>query len=404
MTALIAHDAFQLVGHVHDLAGFLAPVHEILEVGAFAHGFLERHAHFKRNQLGELVRQGIGFSLSASHVAHDGFGCHGAEGHDLADRIAAVELRDVFDNPVAPLHAEVHIEVRQRHPLRVQEAFEQQVVVDRVEVRDLERIGHQRTRTGTPPRTDRDTVVPRPGYELHDDQKVAREPHVANDAQFVVQPLLVCLLLHGIGAGRSNLGKPLPQPGPRPVCQELFQSSARRHRVGRQIGLPGVRPHRTALGDFHRVVEGFRQVGEKSHHLIAGLEVLMVAVAALAPRIVQCPPLLNANPGLMRLVVLPIQKTNLVGGDHRQTRIAGKLQRGAQVSLLIGPSGALQLDVEPLRETTRPPLGGAARSGCITAQQRKSDLPAPRTGERNQSFGVVRNPAPVRPSPDGDGR
>ena len=45
-------------------------------------------------------------------------------------------LLDVLDDLVAPVHAEVDVEVRHRHALGVQEALEQQVVRDRIEVGD----------------------------------------------------------------------------------------------------------------------------------------------------------------------------------------------------------------------------------------------------------------------------
>jgi hypothetical protein len=72
--------------------------------------------------------------------------------------------------------AEVDIEVGHRDPFRVQETLEQQVVLQRVEVGNLQRIRHQRTGAGTPARADRHAVVLGPLDKVGHDQEVAREP------------------------------------------------------------------------------------------------------------------------------------------------------------------------------------------------------------------------------------
>ena len=69
---------------------------------------------------------------------------------------------DVLDDPVAALHAEVDVEVRHRDAFGIQEALEQQVVLDRIEIGDAERIGHQRAGAGAAARTHRHAVARAP--------------------------------------------------------------------------------------------------------------------------------------------------------------------------------------------------------------------------------------------------
>ena len=66
-----------------------------------------------------------------------------AEGDDLRDAVGAVLLAHVADHLVAALEAEVDVDVGHRPALGVQEALEEQVVLDRVEVGDAERPGDQ---------------------------------------------------------------------------------------------------------------------------------------------------------------------------------------------------------------------------------------------------------------------
>ena len=53
----------------------------------------------------------------------------------------------VFNYPIATFHAKVDIEVRHGDTFRVQEALEQQVILQRINIRNLDGIRHQRTRT-----------------------------------------------------------------------------------------------------------------------------------------------------------------------------------------------------------------------------------------------------------------
>src|SRR5690606_1623993 len=104
-------DAFQLEGHLPDFLGFLVVLEELAQRFLHLVGLLQGHAHFEGDHLRQLVGQTVGLALGARHVAHHRLGGHGAEGDDLAHRVAAVLVRHVLDHPVAAIHAEVHVEV-----------------------------------------------------------------------------------------------------------------------------------------------------------------------------------------------------------------------------------------------------------------------------------------------------
>ncbi|MNT27983.1 hypothetical protein D3C72_1636380 [compost metagenome] len=87
--------------------------------------------------------------------------------------------------------AEVHVKVGHGHALRVQEALEQQVVVDRVQVGDLEHVGNERARARAPARPHRAAILLGPVDEVRHDQEVAGKPHLQDDAQLELQPLHV---------------------------------------------------------------------------------------------------------------------------------------------------------------------------------------------------------------------
>ena len=78
-------------------------------------------------------------------------------------------------------------------PRGVQEALEQQVVLDRVDVRDVDAVGHQRAGSRAAPRAYRDVVGLGPVDVVAHDEEVAVELHLEDDIKLVVQPLLQSL-------------------------------------------------------------------------------------------------------------------------------------------------------------------------------------------------------------------
>ena len=80
----------------------------------------------------------------SGHVFEHAPGLQLHEGRDLAHALRAVLLAHVRHHLVAACHAEIDVEVRHRHAIRVEEALEEQAVLDRVDVRDAQHVGHER--------------------------------------------------------------------------------------------------------------------------------------------------------------------------------------------------------------------------------------------------------------------
>ena len=96
-----------------------------------------------RHQLAELVDLAIGHLQHAPDVAQHAARLQGAEGDDLRDLIAAVALLHVADHLVAPVLAEIDVEIRHRHAFGIEEALEQQPEPHRIEIGDGQRIGRR---------------------------------------------------------------------------------------------------------------------------------------------------------------------------------------------------------------------------------------------------------------------
>ena len=146
-----------------------APDHRLgiargLQPRLFLDGALEgdRRRRVLRHHLAQLVDLPVGHLQHPADVAQHPPRLQRAEGDDLGDLIAAVTPLHVADDLVAPLLAEVDVEVGHRHALGIEEALEQEAEADRVEIGDGQRIGDQRAGTRAAARTDRDAVLPWP--------------------------------------------------------------------------------------------------------------------------------------------------------------------------------------------------------------------------------------------------
>ena len=103
--------------------------------------------------------------------------------------VATVFLLHVVDDAVAVRLAEVDVEVRHRDALGIEEALEQQLVLERIEPGDVERIGDQRAGARAAARADRATVGAGPVDEVGDDEEVAGKAHREDGLDLELQPL-----------------------------------------------------------------------------------------------------------------------------------------------------------------------------------------------------------------------
>ena len=123
------------------------------EVGARLQAVVEarRAAHDRvRDQLREPVADRVVVAEHARGVARRRAREHLAEGDDLRHAVGAVLLGHVADHALAAAHGEVDVDVRHRHALGVEEALEQQVVAQRVDVGDLQAVGDDASRRREP--------------------------------------------------------------------------------------------------------------------------------------------------------------------------------------------------------------------------------------------------------------
>ena len=172
----VARHPLEALAHRQDVLDPRILVAHLAQHGVLVDRPLERHVERRRDLLGDPVDVGVGHVEHAADVAHHRLGLHRPEGDDLRDVLAAVLAGDVLDHLGAPPFAEVDVDIGQRHALGVEEALEQQVVVDRIDVGDAQAVGDQAAGRRAAAGADRDAVLAGVADEVPDDQEVPGYP------------------------------------------------------------------------------------------------------------------------------------------------------------------------------------------------------------------------------------
>ena len=84
-------------------------------------------------------------------------------------------LGDVVDHLAAAALAKVDVDVREGNALGIEEALKEQFVLERVDVRDVQRVSHQAARGRSAARAHGNALLARVADEIPDDQEIAGE-------------------------------------------------------------------------------------------------------------------------------------------------------------------------------------------------------------------------------------
>ena len=321
----------------------------------------------------------------------------GGEGDHLCHPVAAVLLGGVAHHVGSVALVEVHVDVGHLLAPRVQEALEQEVVADGIEVHDPQAVGHAATRRRASARTHPDPRLTSEADEVPHDEEVGGESHVADDAELVVQPL------DDLGwEGRpvalpGPFSREVPEVGERPVLVGVTGEALRHRELGQaraaQLNLD-VRP----LRDEQRVVARFGHLSEKVPHLGRALQVVLGALELEAVGVAQQRSGLDAEQRVVSDRILAVGVVAVVGREQRGPDAAGDLNQLGVRPVLVRDAVVLQLDeevvpAEDVLQTGRPALG----LRLVSRQQRLEHHPSETSGGGDDALVVPFEKLPVDP-------
>ena len=140
--------------------------------------------HTVRYEARQMIGHGDRHLLDARHVLDHHLGGHGAVGDDVAHTVGAVLILHPFDDACTAVVVEVGIDIGQRDTVGIEKTFEQQIVLDGVNLGDAETVGHSRTGCRTTARTYADAQLFTAGAnEVRHNEEVAGEAHRLHNVQ-----------------------------------------------------------------------------------------------------------------------------------------------------------------------------------------------------------------------------
>ncbi|CAB4371190.1 unannotated protein [freshwater metagenome] len=143
--------------------------------------------HQWRHELGDFVAYGIGIAQHSGGITNRSTSFDRRERDDLGNMVTAIFLSRVANHFVSVTGVEVHVDIGHRTTAWVQEALEQKVVFDWIEVGDSQRVGHRTPSGRTSPWSNSNVVISSVLDEIPNDEEVRRESHIGNDLEFVDQ-------------------------------------------------------------------------------------------------------------------------------------------------------------------------------------------------------------------------
>ena len=235
------------------------------------------------------------------------------------------------------------------------------------------------------PGADPDTVVLGPVDEVGDDEEVARETHLGDDAGLELG-LLADLVGDALGVA---VGEPLldllDEPG---VLRLPLGHSEPGHVVGR-----GVELDVAALGDEQGVVTGLGQavaLGPQLAHLLGRLDVVAVSVELEAVGVRHGAARRHAQQVLVGTGVLGAHVVGVVGGDRRDRQVLAQPQQpvadaGLDVEAVVHQLEEVVLRTEDVAEVGR----GLAGLVVVADAQPRLDLARGAAGGADEAAGVL---------------
>ena len=390
----VAREPFQAAGYVQHLLDLRFAFVALPQGSRLAQGLVNRDVQLRRHHLGQAVGLGVGQLQGAGGVLHRRLGGQRSEGDDLGHVLPSVGLGDVVDHLAPAAHAEINVNVGQRDALRVQEALEQQPVVQRINVGDAQGVAHQAAGGRTAARPHRDALLARVANEVPHDQEVAGKAHLLDHADFFLQPALVVRQRVPQQAAlrlRRQARPPLLKPLPGHLFEVTLQGKAVGDGKVREGILLARQRQVAALGDFQRPLHRLRHRPKHLQHLLGALEVELVGVELHPVGIADQLAHLDAEQDVVRVRVPFGQVVAIIGGDQRD---AGLLRHPQQVGLdamLLFQALVLDFQIEiPRAQDVAVLARGPARRLIVVGEQVERHLAIQAGGKSDQAPAVLR--------------
>ncbi|SHE14664.1 Uncharacterised protein [Chlamydia abortus] len=303
--------------------------------------------------------------------------------------LRSIFTRDVPDHFIPSQIAEVDINIRHRYPLRVQEAFEEQTVTDRVHIRNVQYIGDETPGRRPPAGPGRNSLLMGEADEVPHDQEIIGEAHLIDDAELIGQPFLqrpaIILIRPFPAAGVASLQSFPAQHGKiisgRHPLRDRLESRKNRP--------PELQLQPAFVSDGFRIRYSFRDMDEQTGHLFAALQVKLCRLHPEALRIIHCLTGADANENILHRVIFRPDIMDIVGRHQRDSGFPAQADHLLHNLLLFRQSVILDFQIVILSEDSVISIGRSLRLLVLIMKQKLGNFPSETRAQTDQAFGVL---------------
>ena len=303
--------------------------------------------------------------------------------------VPAVLLGRVPDHLPAEALVEVHVDVGHLLATRIEEALEEEVVPDGIEVDDLQAVGDAAAGGRAPARAHADAALAGVTDQVPHHEEIRREPHVGDDAELVVET--------ADDLGREGLAVTATGTVEGEMAQVLvLGGEGSRYFEARELGLAELD---VDLGPFRhpqRVVARLGDVAKEVAHLGRRLQVVLLGLEAEALGIVDGRPGLDAQQGVVGDSVFTVGVVAVVGGEQGRAQPLGDVDELGVGALLLLQPVVLQLHEEVVGpEDVLEAAGQLVRPIDLALKQRLEHYTAQAAGGGDDAVVVALEQLPV---------
>ena len=328
MSGSIAGHALQGHGRINQPLHFRLLFIHTVQLGRNLQCLFQGNAQLHGHGFGHRIGFLIAHAQHSAYVPNHTSGCHGTEGDNLADVIRPVFPCHIVNDFLTAFVAEVHVNIRHADTLRVQEPFEQQLILQRIQHGNAHGIGHNGACAAAPSRADHNPLGLGVVNEIPHNQEVIHVTHAGDHAKFILQPLIGFVLLRRLRV------QPL-HAFPTDAIQHLVGCFPFRHGIMGQAGNAeferNIASFRNLMGAIHRIRHGC----EKPTHFCLAFHIQLTRFHPHAALIFQRFARLDAHQHFLCICVLLFQIVTVVGGYQRHIHLTGDLNQPGQNNLLI---------------------------------------------------------------------
>ena len=274
--------------------------------------------------------------------------------------VLAVLFLDVLDHAVATFIVKVHVDIRHGDTLRIEEALEEEVVADRVQIRDAKAISGGAARGGSTARADGNAVALGPVDEVLDDEEIVREAHAGDGLQLEVEAgglllvqRLAVTLFRAVVAELAHVGHRLAElvaaVVPVLVVAALVDNvlvfiqpvvnlgeEVLRQLELRQDVVPVDGEFLHLVADLQGIGQHLRMVREERRHLLLTLEILLLGVAQTIGLVDELARI-EADEAVVGGTVVLVDEMDVVRGDNLDAMLLGEFKEDGDILPLALP-------------------------------------------------------------------